>query len=87
MDGHKLGSQVIKAHTTALSEAMSALEEPLPMLTTNAAFMQVLTSQEQTPKSCQVNGNTKLDPAYQLKSEITSGWQDISSKDVQKTST
>jgi hypothetical protein len=53
------------------------MEELLWMLTIELASMQVLRSQEPMLKSCQANGNSKLDPASVLNQLTTSGLQDI----------
>lgn len=63
MDGLHQDIQDLKDHTTALLVEMSALEEPLLMLTTKHAYMLVSQFLEQTLKSCQDNGNSKLDLA------------------------
>jgi len=84
MDGQIMVSQETKDHIIAQLEEMFALEELLWMLIWKHACMLELKSQELMLKSCQVNGNSKLDHALELKKEIIYGWQDIFFKELQK---
>ena len=84
-DGLIQVSQESKVLITVQLEEMSLLEDQLPMLIINVVFMLELKFQEQTPKSSQVNGNSKLDHASESSKEITYGQQDIFYKDAQRT--
>ena len=84
MDGQIVAFQVTKDLTTAQQVVMLPSEEPLQMLTTSAACMQVSRFLESTQKSCQVNGSIKLDHVWLLRLVTTSGCQDTSSTGVQK---
>ena len=63
---------------------MSALEEALLTLTTGAVSTQDLKFQAQMQRLCQVNGNSKLDRALELKSVTIFGWPDTCLKDALK---
>jgi hypothetical protein len=67
MDGQKMDIQVAKVHTIAQLVEMSLLEEMSLMLTTNAVFMLESKSRERMLRSCQDNGNSKLDLALGLR--------------------
>lgn len=75
-DGQMLDIQEPKDHFIALLEVTFASEEQLPMLILKLAFLLESTSQELTPKSCQDNGNSRLDHVLELNQEITCGLLD-----------
>ena len=83
-DGLIQVSQESKVLITVQLEEMSLLEDQLRMLIINVVFMLELKFQEQTPKSSQVSGNSKLDHASESSKEINYGQQDIFYKDVQR---
>lgn len=79
MDGQHLVTQPTRVHTTAQSVAMFASEEPLLMLITRLASMLDSKFPELMLRSCQANGNFRLDLALELNKVTTFGPLDISS--------
>ena len=73
MDGQPLAILDLKDHTTVQLDPMYALEERLQMLIIKLVSMQVSIFQVQMLKSCQVNGNSKLDLVQVLKWVIIFG--------------
>jgi hypothetical protein len=84
MDGLTLDFQETKDLIIVQLEEMSTLEDKLPMLIINVVYMLESKSQELTLRSFQVNGNSKLDHAWESSKEIIFGLQDIFYKDAQK---
>jgi hypothetical protein len=77
MDGQTLDIQELKDLSIAQLEVTFALEELLLMLISKHAFLLESTSQELMLRSCQVNGNFKLDHALEFNLEIICGLPDI----------
>ena len=84
MDGQMQVIQDNKVHFIVQLEEMFALEEQLLTHITNVAYMQDWKFQELTQKSCQDNGNFKLDQLLELKPVTISGLPDIFSINVLK---